>query len=51
MFEILALQSLQQNEAEGDAAVPQNSSVSICCAGCNSAASTGGCGRTKFEEM
>lgn len=48
MFDVLALQALEQDPSEGDFAVA-NSNTSICCAGCNSAASTGGCGSTKTK--
>jgi hypothetical protein len=47
MFEVLALQALEQDIAEGDFAAATNSNQSICCAGCNSLASTGGCGGSK----
>jgi hypothetical protein len=42
MLEVLALQAVEQDEFEPD--LNANSDWSVCCSGCNSAASTGGCG-------
>lgn len=42
---ILSLQALDVADTQAAA----NSATSICCAGCNSLASTGGCGKTALE--
>jgi hypothetical protein len=44
MLEVLALQSLESDDFDNDMINSSNSGASLCCAGCNSAASTGGCG-------